>query len=100
MSTVAVLVGAGPGGEEDEANLLERIRTATRDDGSPLLTPATAASTLVFFVLAMQCLPTLAVTRRETGSWGWPLLQLGWMTIVAWVAAAIVHLALVAGGIP
>jgi ferrous iron transport protein B len=100
VSTVAVLVGAGPGGEEDEANLLERIRSATRDDGSPLVTPATAASTLVFFVLAMQCLPTLAVTRRETGSWGWPLLQLGWMSLVAWVAAAIVHLALVAGGIP
>ena len=100
MSTVAVLVGAGPGGEEDEANLLGRIRSATRDDGSPLVTPATAASTLVFFVLAMQCLPTLAVTRRETGSWGWALLQLGWMSLVAWVAAAIVHLALVAGGIP
>lgn len=100
VSTVAVLVGAGPGGEEDEADLLERIRTATRDDGSPLVTPATAASTLVFFVLAMQCLPTLAVTRRETGSWGWALLQLGWMSLVAWVAAAIVHLALVAGGIP
>jgi ferrous iron transport protein B len=48
----------------------------------------------------MQCLPTLAVTRRETGSWGWALLQLGWMSLVAWVAAAIVHLTLVAGGIP
>ena len=43
-----------------------------RDDGRPLFTPATAASLLVFFVLAMQCLSTLAVTRRETGSWSGP----------------------------
>lgn len=100
VSTVAVLVGAGPGGEDDEANLLDRVRAATRDDGSPLFTTATAASALVFFVLAMQCLPTLAVTRRETGSWGWSLLQLGWMSLVAWITAAVVHFALVAGGIP
>ena len=40
----------------------------TRDDGTPLFTTATAAAALVFFVLAMQCLPTLAVTRRETGT--------------------------------
>jgi len=46
---------------------------------------------LVFFVLAMQCLPTLAVTRRETGSWKWPALQLGWMTIVAYGAAFITY---------
>jgi len=100
VSTVAVLVGAGPGGEEDEAGLLERIRDAKRDDGSALVTPAVAASTLVFFVLAMQCLPTLAVTRRETGSWKWAGLQFAWMTLVAWVAGAITFAALVAGGIP
>jgi ferrous iron transport protein B len=45
---------------------------------------------LVFFVLAMQCLPTLAVTRRETGSWKWPALQFAWMTGLAWIAAAAV----------
>jgi ferrous iron transport protein B len=37
----------------------------------------------------MQCLPTLAVTRRETGSWSWALLQLGYMTIIAYVFAFI-----------
>ena len=46
---------------------------------------------LVFFVLAMQCLPTLAVTKRETGSWKWPALQFAWMTVLAWTAAAVVH---------
>ena len=56
------LSGAG----DDEDGIISGVRTMTRDDGRPVLTPATAASTLVFFVLAMQCLPTLAVTRRET----------------------------------
>ncbi len=46
-------------------------------------------SILVFYVLAMQCLPTQAVTRRETNSWKWPLFQLGYMTVLAYVAAFV-----------
>src|SRR5690606_17938321 len=65
VSTLSVLVGAGGDGDVDEG-VIQRIRQATRDDGRPMLTPAVSASALVFFVLAMQCLPTLAVTRRET----------------------------------
>ena len=89
VSTMAVLF-AGADDAEDEA-VLDRIKTATRADGSPVFTKATAASLLVFYVLAMQCLPTLAVTRRETGAWKWPLLQLTYMTAVAYVAALVVH---------
>jgi ferrous iron transport protein B len=63
-----------------------------RADGTPVFDPATSAAALVFFVLAMQCLPTLAVTRRETGSWKWPALQFAWMTVVAYGAAFITHL--------
>ncbi|MCP4837490.1 MAG: ferrous iron transporter B [Phycisphaera sp.] len=96
VSTVAVLQGGGEDVAEEEHEVLELVRNATRDDGSPLFGPATAASMLVFFVLAMQCLPTLAVTRRETGSWKWPALQFAWMTGLAWIAAAIVHASMVA----
>ena len=79
--------------------MIDRIRAATRDDGSPLLTPATATSLLVFFVLAMQCLPTLAVTRRETGSWKWPALQLAYMSGLAYTLAFIAYQTLLAAGI-
>ena len=72
---------------------------ARRDDGGPLFTPATAASLLVFFVLAMQCLPTLAVTRREAGGWRWAALQLGYMTGLAWLAAFAVYHGLHALGV-
>ncbi len=87
VSTLAVLTA----GDDDVANegVIEKIEHARREDGEKIFNMPTAASLLVFFVLAMQCLPTIAVTRRETGSWSWALLQLGYMTVLAWVAAFI-----------
>ena len=90
VSTLAVLT-AGDDDVENEG-VIEKIERAKRDDGTPLFTIPTSASLLVFFVLAMQCLPTIAVTRRETGSWNWALLQLGYMTVLAWVAASLTFL--------
>ena len=95
VSTMAVLSGSG----DDEDGIINGVRTMTRDDGRPVLTRATAASTLVFFVLAMQCLPTLAVTRRESGSIKWAALQLGYMSGVAYIAAFIVYQSLTSMGI-
>ncbi len=95
VSTMAVLlIGDEEADVEDEtqaSGVIARIRSAVRDDGSPVFTPATAASLLVFFVLAMQCLPTLVVTRRETGSWRWAGLQLAYMSSVAWLLAFVTY---------
>ncbi len=95
VSTMAVLlIGDEEADIEDEAQasgVIAKIRAAVRDDGSPVFTPATAASLLVFFVLAMQCLPTLVVTRRETGSWRWAGLQLAYMSSVAWLLAFVTY---------
>jgi ferrous iron transport protein B len=94
VSTMAVVLA---GAEDDAAaaedeGVMTRIRTAMRDDGvTPVFTHATSWSVLVFFVLAMQCLPTLAVTAKESGHWKWAALQFGWMSVVAYVAAAIVY---------
>lgn len=85
VSTIAVL-STGNDAVEDEG-IIHKIKNSKRDDGSPLFDVPTSASLLVFFVLAMQCLPTIVVTRRETGSWNWALLQLGYMTVLAWVFA-------------
>jgi ferrous iron transport protein B len=98
VSTLSVLVG-GAGDPEVDEGVIDRIRRMTRADGTLVFTPATAASALVFFVLAMQCLPTLAVTRKETGSWRYPLLQLGYMSGLAYLAAFLVHHGLGAAGI-
>jgi ferrous iron transport protein B len=90
VSTMSVLVGSGSDAVEDEG-VIQRIREARRADGTPLFTQASSASLLVFFVLAMQCLPTLAVTRRETGSARWAGLQLGYMTTLAYAAAFVTY---------
>ena len=94
-TTVFVVTGAGDDAGDD-GGTLERVRSATRLDGTPLFTVPTAWSLLVFYVLAMQCLPTLALVRRETGSWRWPIAQFAWMTAVAYVGALIAYR--IAGG--
>jgi ferrous iron transport protein B len=86
VSTMAVLAGAGDAADVDEG-VIERIRTMTRDDGTPVFTAATAASALIFFVLAMQCLPTLVVTTKETGSVKFAAIQLTYMSGLAYAAA-------------
>jgi len=90
VSTMAVLLEAGSD-DVESAGVLTRIRTARRDGGGPIFTRATSASLLVFFVLAMQCLSTLVVTRRETGSWRWPALQLVYMSSLAYLFALVTY---------
>jgi ferrous iron transport protein B len=99
VSTMAVLLAGDESGDAEQQGVIDRIRGARRDDGRLVFGPATAASLLVFFVLAMQCLPTLAVTQRETGSWRWAALQLGWMTGLAYLAALVVYHGLQAAGV-
>jgi len=90
VSTMAVLGGAG----DDGSGVISGVRNMRREDGTPVFTVATAASALVFFVLAMQCLPTLAVTRRETGALKYAAVQLVYMSGVAYVAAFVTYQAL------
>ena len=98
VSTMSVIVGGGADAKPDEG-VRERIRTMTRDDGSLVFTRATSASALIFFVLAMQCLPTLAVTRKETGALKYSVLQLAYMSSLAYVSALIVYQGLRAAGL-
>jgi ferrous iron transport protein B len=98
VSTMSVLVG-GSGDAEADEGVIARIRGMTTADGRMVFTPATSAATLVFFVLAMQCLPTLAVTRREAGRLKYAAFQFAYMSAVAYVAALIVYQGLRAAGV-
>jgi len=92
VSTMAVLLVGEEEGDVEEQGVIDQIRRARRENGDPVFTTATAGSLLIFFVLAMQCLPTLAVTQKETGTWRWAALQLGYMTGVAYLSAfALYH---------
>ncbi|MFT6239015.1 MAG: ferrous iron transport protein B [Akkermansiaceae bacterium] len=77
--------------EEDEEGLRGQLAKSTRADGSALYTPLVGISIIVFFIYALQCLPTTVVVRRETGSWKWAIAQLVGMTLFAYLAALLVY---------
>ena len=77
--------------EEDTTPLIERLRQETKADGSKTYNLASGLSLLVFYVFAMQCMATLAVVKRETKSWKWPIIQLVYMGALAYFAAYIVY---------
>ena len=91
VSTLAIVYGLGEDAAEEPLTLSQTLAKQTHDDGTPVFTLATSLSLLVFFVLAMQCLPTQAIARRETGGWKWPIFQLAYMTVLAYSAALITY---------
>ena len=81
------------GDDEDENSLLlrEKMQQATKTDGSKVYTLATGLSLMIFYVFAMQCMSTLAVVKRETKSWKWPIIQLIYMTGLAYLMSFIAY---------
>jgi ferrous iron transport protein B len=72
---------------EEQALLIDRMRNEVKADGTPVFTLASGVSLMVFYVFAMQCMATLAVVKRETNSWKWPIIQLFFMGALAYLAA-------------
>lgn len=86
------IVYAVEGGEEAElVPLRDSLRAETWPDGAPVFTPLVCVSLMVFFVFAMQCLSTVAIVKRETNGWKWPLFQIAYMTGAAYLASLIVY---------
>jgi ferrous iron transport protein B len=88
VGTMATLYSVGD--EDDGLLLRQKMAAARKADGSPVYTVAAGVSLMIFYLLAMQCMSTLAVVRRETRSWKWPVIQLVYMTglayVVSWLA--------------
>jgi ferrous iron transport protein B len=80
------------GGEEDDATIQERM-AAERNPvlGGPLFNLASGVSLLLFYAFAMQCMSTLAIVKRETNGWKWPIIQLFSMTGLAYIVALIAY---------
>lgn len=79
------------GDSEDVLTVKERLVKEKNDLGGPMYTPAVCYSLLIFYVFAMMCMSTIAVVYRETHGWKWPLIQLGYLMVLAYVSAFAVY---------
>jgi len=85
------VIYAVEGADEDETPLRDRLRGEKHPDGRPVYSIPFCLGLLVYFVFAMQCLSTIAIVRRETGGWKWPLFQFAYMTATGYGLAVLIY---------
>ena len=90
VGTMATLYSVGEDPDNNNATLREKLSSATWPDGAPVYTLASGLSLMIFYAFAMQCMSTMAIVKRETKSWKYPLIQLVYMTALAYVCSLII----------
>lgn len=91
ISTLSIVYNVGDDSDAKSTSLVDALRSAKRPDGSPVWTPLTGLSLMIFFLLACQCMSTLAIVRRETNSWRWPAFMVAYMLALAYVASFVTY---------
>lgn len=91
VSTLSIIYNVGKEQDAQSQSLVSALHNEKKADGTPVWTPLTALTLMVFFVLAMQCMSTVAVVRRETNSWRWPIFMVVYMTGLAYFAAFLTY---------
>ena len=85
VSTMSTVYNVGnDNSETSKSSLAKTLRDQKRPDGTPVYTTLVAVTLMVFYVFALQCVSTVAVVRRETNSWKWPIFQWFYMGVLAW----------------
>ena len=90
VGTMATLYSVGNDTDTDNT-LRQKMKAAVREDGTKVYTLATGISLMIFYVFAMQCMSTLAIVKRETRSWKWPVIQLLYMTGLAYILSFLAY---------
>lgn len=91
VTTMSTVYSIEEEDDTDHEKLRDQLKDAHWPDGRPVYTPSVCLGLMVFYVFAMQCLSTVAVVRRETGGWKWPLFQIAYMTGTAYIGALVVY---------
>lgn len=89
VGTMATIYSIGSA--DDEASVRDQMKKEIRPDGRPVYDFATSLSLLIFYVFALQCMSTLAITRRETNGWKWPIIQFVYMGLMAYFGSLLVY---------
>jgi len=91
VATMGVVYGVGADVDEESVPLRDKMSRARHPDGRPVYTPLVGLTLMIFFALSCQCMSTLAVVKRETQSWRWPVFLFVYMTSLAYVASLLVY---------
>lgn len=89
VSTMSTIYNVGNADDAADAGLAKTLKEQQRPDGKPVYTPLTGLTLMVFYVYALQCVSTVAVVRRETNSWKWPIFQWLYLGALAWLGAFV-----------
>lgn len=87
VSTVSTIYNVGSDDDARMDGLVKTLKEQKRPNGTPLYTALTGVTLMVFYVFALQCVSTVAIVRRETNSWRWPIFQWLYLGVLAWVGA-------------
>ncbi|WP_375326107.1 ferrous iron transport protein B [Flagellimonas sp. GZD32] len=88
VGTLATIYSVG---SDEEETIKNRMAAELDENGKPLFNLASGISLMLFYAFAMQCMSTLAIVKRETNSWKWPMIQLGFMSVFAYIIALIAY---------
>jgi ferrous iron transport protein B len=91
VGTMATLYSVGDDADENNNTLRQKMSAAAKADGTKVYNLASGLSLMVFYMLAMQCMSTLAIVKRETRSWKWPAIQLVYMTALAYLLSWLTY---------
>jgi ferrous iron transport protein B len=89
IASLGTIYAVGAQGDNVEGALRERLQTATRADGTLVYTLPMAVGLLIFYAFCLQCMATIAVMRRETNSWRWPIFAWVYMTGLGYLGALL-----------
>ena len=91
VSSMGVVFGVEESKEKNTTPLREALRKAAWPDGAPVFTALVCLVLMIYYVFAMQCMSTVAVVKRETNTWRWPLFQIAYLTGSAWLVCFVVY---------
>lgn len=91
IGTLATIYSVGSADADAETTIKKRMNAEVRSDGTKVFNFATGISLLLFYAFAMQCMSTLAIVKRETNGWKWPMIQFAGMTVIAYLFSLIAY---------
>ncbi|MGI9291257.1 MAG: ferrous iron transport protein B [Gammaproteobacteria bacterium] len=91
VAVLGTIYSVGAEVDETDERLLERLQNAKNPDGTPVFTTGMAVGLMIFFAFCLQCMATVAIMRRETNGWKWPLSAWLYMTSLGYVGALLAN---------